>query len=270
MSGMELSVGASLFSGFSPAPTAHVAPCTISPLMVTASEARPSSEAESAQESSSMSMGTLFDRAVCWRSAVRKKPGLSSSCRLSGFVNNEPLAEASCQPEMAAMRTTTCFIHLTGASDPSHSFSHRGGRTPSMRQLPSFLVVALSSSVPRTTRPMAPSDASTHLSSACALTSSSATKPSTGAAEGSTRGLAPRTFSHVVTSFCQRARMGESACAHFSRSKTAEEPVLSMPSVRRLDCTALAARFCTATSALAGSPKTVGESLHGIDSMTRI
>mmetsp|Transcript_18722 Transcript_18722/g.50764 ORF Transcript_18722/g.50764 Transcript_18722/m.50764 type:complete len:268 (-) Transcript_18722:5149-5952(-) len=260
---MRVKVGASAATGPSPCGGAHVAPWSSRPSTWKESAAEERWPWSRAQTSRSESIGDLACRAVCWRSAVRKKEGLSSSPRLSGARSSPPACSRDCHSCSALMRATACRIHAAGSSGPSHTPLHVGGTPPCASAVPSFLVAVPSSSVPRTTRPIAPSESSTVRSSRLACSSSIVTIDSTGDASAVGGGtVALRNGSRPEPTFCQSVSSGVSCAAHRSRSNLPASSAAE-PSVFRLSCTCATSRCCTARSALDGSPKSVGVSCAG-------
>mmetsp|Transcript_29033 Transcript_29033/g.63555 ORF Transcript_29033/g.63555 Transcript_29033/m.63555 type:complete len:202 (-) Transcript_29033:4342-4947(-) len=198
---------------------------------------RESSLSLSAQMSLRESIGARRCRAVCWRNAVRKAAGCSSSCSLSGARSSVPERAASYHCSSATSRAAACFIHCTGASGPSQMAVQAAGTSPLMSALPCARVDAPSSSVPRTTRPMALSDSSTTLRSVFPLATSMFTNTSTGVvSDDGGAGEMLRTPWHDAESFCHRLSIGESWLAHRSRSKVPAD-CWSVPIARKLDWT---------------------------------
>mmetsp|Transcript_20767 Transcript_20767/g.61403 ORF Transcript_20767/g.61403 Transcript_20767/m.61403 type:complete len:284 (+) Transcript_20767:1003-1854(+) len=226
-----------------------------------------------AQMRRSASMEQPAARAVCWRRALRRLPGLRSSPSLSGDCSSAPCSTRLHHPARPATRCTAARIHWPGSPGPSQRSLHAAGTSEARSVAPSFCTAPVSSSAPRTTRAIEPSTASTAYTRRLAFSSSRATKRFTGVSRRPLGWRAAPSSASLRSSwlrsiFCQRLRSGESSAAQRSRSKCAAASA-GVERVRRLDATCIAVRVATARSALSESPKSCGESCAGREVMAR-
>mmetsp|Transcript_24194 Transcript_24194/g.61288 ORF Transcript_24194/g.61288 Transcript_24194/m.61288 type:complete len:221 (-) Transcript_24194:2662-3324(-) len=194
--------------------------------------------ASSAHERRSESIEHLAARAVCWRSALRRLDGLSSSASTSGEPRSASCSMRCHQPARPTVRATAARIHAAGSGGPSHRSAHALGTVSASSVAPSACVLAVRSSAPRTTRAMDESVPSTASTSAAAFLRSSATKRWTGVSRWTPRtaeapALASLSRSFCCSCFCHNVSSGESSADHRSRSNAAA-PSAAVERVRRL------------------------------------